>query len=189
MPKPINYQLNEQELAEIETAMNRDKRPEVRQRATAIRLLHLGHSPGEVAVILMVNLSSIYNWHQRWRAKGVAGLANQPKSGRRRNATDRYCQLLEQVIEQDPTELGYRFTIWTAARLIAHLQQETGIQLSEGRFRELLKAKGYEYRRPKHDLSALQDEQAWQQAKMAIDQLKKRPKLEKSSYSLWMKQP
>jgi hypothetical protein len=37
----ITYQLTPEELAEIEKAIKQDKRSEVRQRATAIRLLHL----------------------------------------------------------------------------------------------------------------------------------------------------
>jgi transposase len=189
MPKKINYQLNEKELKIIKTAMTRDKRPEVRQRATAIHLLHLGQKPEQVAETLAVKVGSIYNWHKRWRNGGLEGLANQPKSGRPSNATDVYCQLLEQVIEQDPTELGYPFTIWTAQRLLEHLYLETGIRLSQGRFRALLKARGYVYRRPKHDLAPLRDPDAWQQAKIVIEALKKKPVKPRSSYSLWTKRP
>jgi hypothetical protein len=43
------YQLKPKELAEIEKAIRQDKRAEVRQRAIAIRLLHLGQKPGAVA--------------------------------------------------------------------------------------------------------------------------------------------
>jgi hypothetical protein len=44
MPKARDYQLNEAELQSVETAIRRDKRPEVQQRCTAIRLLHLGQT-------------------------------------------------------------------------------------------------------------------------------------------------
>lgn len=47
MPKARDYQLNEAELQAAETAIRHDKRPEVRQRCTAIRLLHLGHKPAQ----------------------------------------------------------------------------------------------------------------------------------------------
>lgn len=36
------YQLKPKEIAKVEKAIKQDKRPEVRQRATVIRLLHLG---------------------------------------------------------------------------------------------------------------------------------------------------
>jgi hypothetical protein len=40
-----DYQLKPKEVAEIEKAIRQDKRPEVRQRATVICLLHLGQNP------------------------------------------------------------------------------------------------------------------------------------------------
>ncbi len=132
------YQLKPKELAEIEKAMRQDKRAEVRQRATVIRLLHLGHKP-------------------------------------------------EAVAEQQPAEYGYRFAIWTSDRLRAHLEKETGILLSESRFRALLKKRGYRYRRPKHDLSHLQDQKAKKKAEKLLEEMKKRASETISSSSLWTK--
>ncbi|MCC6166867.1 MAG: hypothetical protein IT329_06525, partial [Caldilineaceae bacterium] len=49
MPKKIEYTLNADELVVVRQAMVQDKRPEVRQRVTALHLLHLGRTPNEVA--------------------------------------------------------------------------------------------------------------------------------------------
>ena len=181
------YQLKPKELAEIEKAMRQDKRAEVRQRATVIRLLHLGHKPEAVAEQQMVSVSTIYNWHKLWREQGIAGLANRPKSGRPSKATEAYCQKLEEMLEKEPAEYGYRFAIWTSDRLRAHLEKETGILLSEGRFRALLKKRGYRYRRPKHDLSHLQDKKAKKKAETLLEEMKKRASETISSSSLWTK--
>jgi transposase len=81
--------------------------------------------------------------------------------------------MLEGVLEQEPQTLGYAFTIWTVDRLRAHLEQQTGIGLSASRFRVLLQERGYVYRQPKHDLSALQDPAAREGAKRLLDELKK----------------
>ena len=43
----------------VEAAIRRDKRPEVRQRCTAIRLLHLGHKPEQVAEMQAVSIPTI----------------------------------------------------------------------------------------------------------------------------------
>ena len=56
-----------------------EKRSEVRQRATVIRLLHLGHKPEAVAEQQMVSVPTIYNWHKLWREQGIEGLANKPR--------------------------------------------------------------------------------------------------------------
>jgi transposase len=181
------YQLKSKELADIEKAIRQDKRAEAGQRATVIRLLHLGYKPEAVAEQQMVSVPTIYNWHRLWREEGIAGLANKPKTGRPSKATDEYCRTLEEILEKEPSEFGYRFAIWTSDRLRAHLEKETGILLSESRFRALLKKKGYRYRRPKHDLSHLQDEKAKKKAEKLLEAMKKRASETISSSSLWTK--
>ncbi len=152
-------------------------------------MLHLGQSPAEVAEALVVSASTIYGWHKRWREGGIDGLANRPKSGRPTKATKAYVQLLEGVIEQEPCELGYDFTIWTTERLIAHMEQETGIRLGATQFRALLKKHDYVYRRPKHSLKELQDPDARAQADDWLAAQKKGPCEASWSSSLWMKPP
>jgi len=181
------YQLQPKELAEIEKAIRQDKRAEVRQRAMVIRLLHLGQKLEAVAEQQMVSVPTIYNWHKLWREQGIEGLANKPKTGRPAKATEAYCRQLEEVLDKEPAEFGYRFAIWTTDRLRTHLEKETGILLSEGRFRALLKKRGYRYRRPKHDLRHLQDKKAKEKTEKLLDEMKKRASETISSSSLWTK--
>ena len=187
MPKLIDYTLSPDDLAQIEQAMDRDPRPAVRRRALAIRLLHLDYAASEVAVMLNVRRSTVAYWHARWREGGLENLADQPGRGRKRTATPEYCWWLEQALNQSPSELGYAFTLWTVDRLRAHLARETGLNLSAGRFRALLKREGYVYRRPKTDLRHFQDPDARQQAQALVDELKKRRGRTVSSWSLWTK--
>ena len=189
MAKARDYHLKDEELVELEKAIRQDKRPEVRQRCTAIRMLHLGHKAEEVAEIQMVSKPTIYGWWKRWCAGGVEELANKPRSGRPAKADEGYIALMEEVVEQEPSELGYSFNLWTIDRLRAHLAKETGIELSESRFRALLKQNGYRYRRPKHDLRHLQDPEAKKNADELLEKLKKRPAETKLHSSLWTKQP
>ncbi len=189
MPKARDYHLNEQQLAEIEKAIRHDKRPEVRQRCTVIRLLHQGHKPEEIAKMQAISIPTVYGWLKRWQQDGIEGLANKPKSGRPAKANDAYSQAVARVLEQEPKELGYDFAIWTVDRLRQHLEKETGIALSEPRLRALMKRTGYRYRRPKHDLGHLQDPEAKAQAAELLEELKKRASETISSSSLWTKRP
>lgn len=188
MPKAQEYHLTAKELKEIEKAIKHDRRSEVVQRGMAIRLLHLGHKPEEVAQMQAVSKPTIYGWFHRWQSGGVEALANRPKSGRPMKADDEYSQALEAVIEKEPSEVGYDFTIWTVERLSAYLEKVTGTALSESRLRALLKRKGYRYRRPKYDLGHLQDKQAKSKAADVLEELKKRSQETISSSSLWTKQ-
>lgn len=188
MPKAQDYHLRVEELQQIERAIKHDKRPEVVQRSIAIRLLHLGNKPEEVAEMQAVSKPTIYGWFHRWQGGGVEALANRPKSGRPLKADDEYSLALEVVIDKEPSEVGYDFKIWTVERLSAHLEKVTGTALSESRLRALLKRKGYRYRRPKYDLGHLQDKQAKSKAVDLLDELKKRSQETISSSSLWTKQ-
>lgn len=188
MPKRINYQLSADELKQIEEAQRTSPDPRVRQRATGVRLLHLGHKPAEVAEMLNVSHATVFNWHLTWRAEGLDGLSDKARSGRPPLANEAYRAKVEAVIESDPTTLGYGFTCWTIQRLIAHLAKETGIDVSINTMRNVLAGQDYVCRRPKHDLKPLPDATARITAKELLDDLKKKPKTRRSNYSLWTKQ-
>src|SRR5262245_15868340 len=192
MSRRVDFHLNEDELGQIEYAMNHSPLPEVRQRATAIRLLHLGHNPEVVARMLAVAPSSVWNWHRRWRRGGGKALANVAKSGRPAKADAHYLSVLAETLDTEPSTLGFAFALWTINRLRYYLADQTGILLSYTRFRALLAKHGYVYRQPKHDLSALQDQDAQAAAAELLDWLKKRPsnpQTKPSSSSLWTKRP
>jgi len=192
MPKRIDFHLKPEALQQIEQAIQSAPEPEVRQRAIALRLLHLGQSPDQVAQVVLVTANTIYDWHKRWREEGLAGLRDRPRSGRPNKADSAYVALLEQLLKTDPADLSLPFTIWTINRLRLYLHEQTGILLSYTRFRSLLSRLGYRWKQPKHDLGHLQDTSAQAVAKEVLDWLKKTsrtPPTAKPSSSLWMKRP
>lgn len=188
MWKKRNFQLSDEELKAIEQAMHHDKRPEVRQKAQAIHLLHLGEKTAHVANMMAVSRTALYKWHDAWLANGIDGLARKKGSGRRRKATPEYEQLLEETLVINPSDLGYDFTIWTVDRLREHLSEKTGILLSDRTLYTTLKRLGYAYRRPKHDLTYLHDPEVMERAEAHLNALKKKPLKEPLSSSLWTKQ-
>ena len=133
------FRLGADEIRVVEQAIRQAARPEVSQRATAVLMLHLGRDPSSVAEMFSVSIGTIYNWHRRWRIGGLGGLANQPRSGRPRIADEAYLQILQGTLEQNPSEFGYEFQVWTTERLREHLEQETGKLLSVSQFRAVLK--------------------------------------------------
>lgn len=189
MPKQLHFKLTDDELKLIEQAMQTDQRAVVRQRATAMRLLHLDYPVAEVALILGVTAASVYGWVRRWQQQGLSGLANRPKAVKPRKVTESYQHALERALDAAPADYGYPFAVWTLERLRDHLTQETGVQVSIQWLSVLLSQQGYVYRRPKHDLTHLQDPLAKQQAIELLNVLKKEPKRVLSSFSLWTKRP
>ncbi|MBC6938147.1 MAG: hypothetical protein DWB42_20280 [Chloroflexi bacterium] len=192
MSRRVNFTLSDEQLATIEQAINYSPHPEVRQRAIAIRLLHLGYRPEQVSDMVAITANTIWTWHRRWRKDGLAGLEDRPKPGRKSKADTEYIRQLETALASDPQQLGLAYHIWTLNKLRLYLQQQTGILLSYTRFRALLSKLNYAWRQPKHDLSALQDPQAQQVAGQVLDWLKKTSQsvpLPPSNSSSWTKRP
>jgi transposase len=187
MPKQINFHLTEAQRAELTKATKHDKRPEVRQRAAGICLLGRGDKPAVVAETLDVAQVTVYAWWHRYQVQGLHGLANQAKGRPETRADDAYLQALAQTLECEPSDLGYDFAIWTVERLRDHLAQQTGVHLSVGYLRRLMRDHGYVYRRPKHDLTNLQDPAAKAAATSFLDALKRGPQPARIGSSLWTK--
>ena len=192
MNRRVSFQLNETQLAEIEQAINSSVHPEVRQRAIAIRLLHLGQHPEQVAEVVLVSANTVWTWHRRYRQEGLAGLQDQPKSGRPTKAGTDYVTQLERLLETDPASLGLPYTVWTINRLRLYLAEQTTILLSYTRFRALLAKLDYRWKQPKHDLAHLQDQTAQDTMRELLDWLKKTSPstpAPRPSSSLWTKRP
>ena len=79
--------------------------------------------------------------------------------------------------------------MWDSKRLMAHLEQETGVQVTERTFLNILAEEEYVYRRPKHTLDPLQDKGVKARAEATLEMLKKKLNEPKSNYSLWTKRP
>ena len=187
MPRPADYHLKPEELGLVQKAMEYDRRPEVRIRAAAIHMLYKGLTQQEAAELLGVSRTTIWYWRVRWMENGVEGLADAPRSGRPAKADEKDVGCLETTIEQDPHTFGYAFSVWTVERLAQHLAQETGIDLSYERLRALLRKLGYVYRRPKRDMSHLQDANAREVAQALLEELKRGRSTPTVSSSLWTK--
>lgn len=192
MSRRIDFTLNTEQLVELEQAISTSPYAEVRQRAIAVRMLHLGQHPETVAEMVLVTSNTIYAWHKRWREHGVSGLRDGHRTGRPAKADDGYVKELERVLALDPRTLGLPFTIWTLNRLRLYLAEQTGILLSYTRFRALMSREGYRWKEPKHDLGHLQDRPAQETAAQVMEWLKKTSPLTPSpqpNSSLWTKQP
>ena len=58
-----------------------------------------------------------------------------------RKATPEYIELLLEIVDKEPSALGYEFGRWTAERLATYLSELTGIELSSSQGAENIKAK------------------------------------------------
>lgn len=137
------------------------------RRAQALLWREEGESTREVAERLGVSRRTIFNWSARFEERRGLEIARRLedglRSGRPRTAREIIDPLIDQLIDQDPREVGYRATVWTAPLLRHYLETEHGIKVSRPSVSLALARLRISWKRPRHSL-ALQSP-TWRQAK------------------------
>lgn len=126
-------------------------------RATVILMSAEGSGARTIGRVLGMGLRTVRLTRRRWRREGYEGLHDQPRSGRRRRANNRYVALMRRVVQTDPRQLGFCFAHWTAPRLAEYLKQRTGVSLCEDHVRRLLRGLGFVWRKTKLTIRNLQN--------------------------------
>lgn len=186
MARKKKYELNSEQVQEIKRA-SQASNAKVARRALIVYALHMGHTVREVARMHNVARSTVYNTVNRYQQEGVEGLKHRKKTGRPTALSTEQRTELARVVESDPRELGYEFTIWTSQRLQNYLREEMSIEVSEGTIRNTLRQMGYVFRRPKKSLEHMQDPTAVEAFKRLLPELKKEHSQVSLGSSLWTK--
>jgi len=150
-----------------------DPDPRVRHRADALLLVAGGRSLAAAARDVHTSPGRLRAWRDRYLAEGRAGLADRPRRGRPPKLDAEARAVLEGALGRCPLDDGYPVTVWTVADL-ADLLRRRGWSVSAATVYRALRALGYRYRRPRHDLSHRQDAEAVASAQHALAELQKR---------------
>lgn len=81
---------------------------------------------------------------------------------------------LRTALNTPPQELGYGLSVWSLARLNAHLKKLTQIGFSEDQLGRIVHAEGFSFQRPKHTIKGKRDEVAYTRAAAKLKTIKKR---------------
>ena len=133
----------------------------------------VGRSRNSIAEELGCSPGTIDGVRKRYREQGIAGLTPRKSTGRPPTVTPQYRSELRRAVETPPAQFGYGFSVWSAARLGAHLKKTTGLAFSDERVRKLLREEGFSVQRPKHTMKGKRDEAAYQAAQRKLKRLKK----------------
>lgn len=173
MPAPVRIRVTASQKRRLRKLLASTENRRVWSRATGLLMLEQGQSCLDVARILGICEDTVTNWKRRWIQEGAASLEDKQRTGRPRTVTARYLRLLAEAVERGPHAYDYLFSVWSAARLAAHLKAKTGIPLRPNQLRKHLKDLGFVYRRPKHSLKGRQDPKAVRAAEKHLHALKK----------------
>ena len=159
--------LSSQERKWLQALAARTTAADVLRRAQALLWLASGHGIEDVTQRLCVCRRTVY----LGVAQSVAGAADAragrlrawPRRARPRTASGIIDPLIDSVIDQDPRELGYRSTVWTAGLLRQHLSESHQLAVSQRSVSYALSRLSIRWKRPRHQLALRA--RYWRQAK------------------------
>lgn len=164
-------ELGPKERVLLETLAGQTSGAKELQRAQALLWLDEGESVEEVVQRLCVSRRTIYYWVERLSLRDEVDLARRladaPRSGRPATAQGIIDPFLDEVIEADPRDWGYRSTVWTAPLLREYLCEYHQIEVSQRSVSYALERLGIIWKRPRHDLSRCP--LTWRQAKGGLN--------------------
>jgi len=123
----------------LQKALKENGHPDIRERILMFLLLNDGKTQAEIANFLGCSLRKVAYWCVHGDPENLESLVDERMKGNYQKATEEYIKLLLETIEKEPEELGYDFGRWTNARLSTYLEEKTGIKLSSGQIRNILK--------------------------------------------------
>jgi len=118
------------------------------ERVNAIRLLREGYTRAEVANILDVAESSVYEWQSKFRKGGLAALSTKIASGRKRILTDKQLLQLYRWLQGNPRQVQFDFGLWTRKIVRELIRREFGIDYTPQNVGKILTMLGFSPQRP-----------------------------------------
>jgi len=127
-------------------AQSRTAPARVVERAKIVRLAQQGKKVPAIAQELRLGADTVRLQLKRFNAKGLEGLADEPRTGRPATYTPEEIGEVIAVSLTNPRSLGLPFASWTLDRLEAYLNEKKGILIKRSRIDEILIAEGLRWR-------------------------------------------
>jgi len=147
-----------------------------RMRAHAVLLSERRYSLEQIADIYQVDRDRVSQWLEWWEAEQVAGLDDDPRSGRPPKLNESERQEALKIVRQEPRVLK------TGLKRIA---DEIGKLISRESLRTLLKAERYVWKRMRRSTRAWRNETEFRTAEAELAQLRATVLEGKSTFDLW----
>lgn len=136
---PAKNFLKPQQKEQLQQALRESTCPYFRERVLMLLLMNDGKTYQEIADFVGCSYRTVAYWCTHSEPDNLDSMKDQRQNGNYRKANDEYIRLLLDVVNKDPTELGFDSNRWSGERLANYLAQSTGIQLTGAHVRKLLK--------------------------------------------------
>jgi transposase len=130
----------------------RNQQQYIRQRLTAIKLLHKGQSRGQASEQIGCRYDTLTTWIDKYLEGGLSSLVRPLQHQKpSRLSPEQQQQLKKIVLTQRPSDYGYDRNLWTGAILSEVIEQQFAVRLKDSCIYELLGELGLSYQRSHRD--------------------------------------
>jgi transposase len=154
---PAKNHLSQEQKERLLKTLKEHKNSYVREKVLILLLMNDGKTYQEISNFLDIAYPTVAYWAVHGDPDNMESFLDGRREGNFRKVTKEYEELLLEVVEKEPTEYGYEFGRWTAARLATYLEKVTGIKLSGSQVRRILERKKYVYLWAKYSLEDKQN--------------------------------
>jgi transposase len=164
-------QITSMTASEIEALLKSKEDYKIATRLVSILPLAKGESSRKAQELLLLSHNQILIWAKRFNEKGLEGLKDKPKTGRKPKITVAQLVWLKKVVvEESPTKYDYNTETWTAPLLVDILKKHCNLTYSDDMVYVILKKKlGLTYKKGK----GFYPEANLQKRKQFVEDLKK----------------
>jgi len=174
MPPSRHIQLTQEEDAQLrEIEQDPYLKPKVRLRAQVLRLSNRGSNMEKISSYTGRSAASIARDFDRWRERGLEGLADGAAPGNPPRITQEARRLMEQRLSEERT--------YNATQLAEVLQEELSVVVTPEAVRQHLHSMGYSWKRTRYVPNKPPDPEKEREAREELQRLKKGRPMERSS--------
>jgi transposase len=140
-------ELTDDEAAAIKRLAHARTEPARRvERARIVWLSAAGKRAPAIAREVGVATATVRFWLNRFIARGIPGLDDEPRPGPKPTYTPEQVSLLIATVLTQPQDLDLPVATWTLDRLVAYLAERHGLAMKRSRADEILVAEGVRWR-------------------------------------------
>lgn len=168
--------LTKEQREELQAIMKSTAPQRTRMRAHAVLLSERQYSLDQIADIYQVDRDRVSQWLEWWEAEQLAGLDDDPRSGRPPKLPEAERQEVLKIVQEEPR------TLKTGLKRIA---EEIGKLISGETLRTLLHAEDFLWKRMRRSTRARRDEAEFRVAEAELAHLRTAALAGTSAFDLW----
>jgi transposase len=127
-------------------------------RLHVILLLLSGRSAKETADIFQIPLRTVQDWAQKFKAKQLDGLKEEPRPGRKSRLSPAQLEQLAEELKQPTAPFGYNQGFWDGPLLQYHLQKNYQVKMTRRNCEKIFHRLGLSLKRPRPKMAGASPE-------------------------------